>query len=170
MSKVKIGCKNPDKAHRKRKVLVPTKPRPKSMRVPLKKVSPKQAKRLAELNKLKLKNIRLKHPLTTPLRPVSPKQAKRLNKMYKLTDYLKELSHNTSELSGKGIDQMNDIEPHHIQGRIGMLLFNPFNIILLRSDEHRIEQAHMSYERKQELLAIVKVIRLKQGFIESDYV
>ncbi|MCK9369913.1 hypothetical protein M0R04_08415 [Candidatus Dojkabacteria bacterium] len=141
MSKVKMGCKNPDKAQRKRKVLVPAKPRPKSMRVPLKKVSPKQAKRLAELNKL-----------TTKLKEFTRVGS---SNMYK------------SEL--KGINTAH-IESHHITGRIGKRLLNPFNIVMLSGTQHFIEQAHMSYERKQELLALIKPIRLKQGFIESDYV
>ena len=71
-----------------------------------------------------------------------------------------------SELNGV---LTKEVEPHHIDHRENARLVNPFNIIILSHSQHEFEGAHHSFERIQELKAIVKEIRIKQGFVESDY-
>jgi hypothetical protein len=70
---------------------------------------------------------------------------------------------NVSDLSGL------PAEHHHITGCNGKRLTNPFNIICLTRAEHDNEQAHHTYERERELLAIVRPIREGQGFRRGDY-
>ena len=73
---------------------------------------------------------------------------------------------NRSELSGELPDWQSGgiVEAHHINGRIGTALIDPFNIIFVTREEHAEIHAHNTYERKQELLAIVEPIRIKQGW------
>ena len=76
---------------------------------------------------------------------------------------------NKGELSGKSPTWESNYlaEPHHIQGRIGSLFLDPFNLILLTREEHTIEELHLEgCHTKEELLDIVRPIRLKQGFKE----
>jgi len=71
-----------------------------------------------------------------------------------------------SELNGV---MTKEIELHHLDGRQNGRLVNPFNVIAISHSQHEFEGAHHSFERIQELKAIVKIIRLAQGFKESDY-
>lgn len=104
------------------------------------------------------------------IKPISKKQSVRLKEYHKLLDTLIELSGNVSELSGDRPDWQSDfkVEGHHIEGRIGNKLTDPFNIILLTRNEHVHWQKHMSYENKQYLLRVVKKIRIKQLFIKGQ--
>lgn len=56
------------------------------------------------------------------------------------------------------------IEAHHIDGRRGDRLCDPFNIILLTPAQHRTFQAHNSWEVRQALKAWVYELRIQQGF------
>lgn len=71
-----------------------------------------------------------------------------------------------SELNGV---LTKEVEPHHIDGRQNGRLLNPFNIIIISGSQHEWEGAHHSFERIQELKAIVRALRIAQGFKESDY-
>ena len=82
---------------------------------------------------------------------------------------LRELCGNISELSGTKPDWQSGylVEPHHIGGRIGKKFLNPFNIIMLTRTEHDIENDYKEgCYTKEELLNIVKPIRIKQGYKE----
>jgi hypothetical protein len=56
------------------------------------------------------------------------------------------------------------VEAHHINGRIGTELINPFNIIFLTREEHAEIHSHNTYEQKEKLMAIVRPIRERQGY------
>ena len=101
------------------------------------------------------------------MRRVSKKLQARLPAYNALIKELREGCGNRSELSGDQGDWRTDynVEPHHIGGRIGNDLINPFGIILLTREEHDIQDSN-GWERKQELLNYIKVIRLKQGYVE----
>ena len=103
------------------------------------------------------------------MRQVSVKRQAQLADYYALVASLKIYCGCRSELSGKKCF-VSEIQPHHIRGRRGKLVYDPFNIILLADDEHLGDdgiQKHNTWERKQELLAIVKPIRISQGFKEE---
>lgn len=105
------------------------------------------------------------------LNSVSPKQAKRLMALTELKGLLIRLCGNKSEFSGEYADWQTGglVEPHHILGRVGKNLLNPFSIIMVTRPEHDQVQKHNSYENRQFLLGVVKTLRLKQGFVENDY-
>ena len=85
---------------------------------------------------------------------------------------LRVLCNNKSELSNKSPDWQSNyrVEPHHINGRNGERLLDPFGIILLTRTEHDIEEGKIKGKKagKEKLLALVKDIRIKQGFIPND--
>ena len=60
------------------------------------------------------------------------------------------------------------LEPHHIDGRRGKRLLDPFNIILLTPEQHRTFQAHNSWEVRQALKLWVYGLRIQQGFVPND--
>lgn len=101
------------------------------------------------------------------LRTMSKKRQSDLTRYFNLKQRLFELSRNKSELSGHRPDWQSSfvVEPHHIKGRTGHKLYDPFNIILLTANEHRFYQEHMSDANKQYLLELVRPIRIKQGFV-----
>ena len=91
---------------------------------------------------------------------------------FPLVAKLWELCKNRSELSGKRADwQSNwEVEPHHIDGRIGDRYTDPFNIIMLTRPEHDKEEGKIRGVKPTDpeiLKAIVRRIRLKQGFKEA---
>lgn len=71
-----------------------------------------------------------------------------------------------SELNGV---LTKEVEPHHIDHRENARLLNPFNIIIISGSQHTWEGDHHSFERIQQLKAIVRPIRIAQGYKESDY-
>ena len=73
---------------------------------------------------------------------------------------------NRSELTGSTPDWQSDwlVEPHHIKGRPGDLLLDPFNIIMLNREEHDNLFGHNNDEV---MLGIVRKIRLQQGYEEA---
>ncbi len=77
---------------------------------------------------------------------------------------------NRSELSGELPDWQSGgiVEAHHINGRIGTALIDSFNIIFVTRDEHNEIHASNTWERKQELLEIVRPIRIKQGITKDE--
>lgn len=106
-----------------------------------------------------------------PMRSVSPKHKQELREYNKIREKIMGLAGFKSELSG--IPDTGTIEGaleiHHITGRIGQRLINPFNLILLTHSEHFVCQDTMSWEHKQELLEYIRPIRLAQGFKLEDY-
>jgi hypothetical protein len=69
-----------------------------------------------------------------------------------------------SELNGV---LTKEIELHHIDGRQNGRLTNPFNVIAISRSQHEYETAHHDYESIQSLKALVRPIRLAQGFKET---
>lgn len=105
------------------------------------------------------------------LNPVSKKRQAILPEYNALITKLIYLSGNISELSGKRPDWSSNYfcEPHHILGRIGKLLIDPMNIILLTHLEHMIENGQILGDKKgkEYLLWLVKSIRNRQGWNEK---
>ena len=104
------------------------------------------------------------------MKPVSDKRKEQLKEYYALVVKLKLMCGCRSELSGWPCSAYF-IEPHHILGRRGKLLTDPFNIILVTVAEHLGDdgiQKHNTWEMKQKLLEIVKPIRERQGFKEQN--
>jgi len=108
----------------------------------------------------------------TRLRQVSPKRVVQLRKLKQLTERLCYLCGNRSELGGLHPDWKSNykVDPHHINGRDGKRLLDPFGIIMLTRDEHMVEDGQMKGKKvgKEKLLEIVKEKRLRQGFVQ-DY-
>jgi len=104
----------------------------------------------------------------TRLNKISKKRQAQLPAYNKLIKKLVILCGNKSELSGQNPDWQGyyKIEPHHIGGRNGKRLLDPFGVILLTRTEHDLEEGKIRGEKvgKEKLLAIVKEIRTKQGF------
>lgn len=107
------------------------------------------------------------------MRQISPKQSARLGEYRKIRELLYRLNEEEnggrSEYSGKlatyspALDGYT-LEDHHVHGRIGRRLCDPFNQILLTSEEHRA--AENNEITKEELRDKVRPIRIKQGFKE----
>ena len=114
----------------------------------------------------------------TRIARVSKKHAKELREYAALYHKLKELCRRDdgeyySELDGrkKSFWSCGELCPgldcHHIDGKQNARLIDPFNIICIgQGGEHSAETAHHSFERIQELKALVRPIRLAQGFVE----
>lgn len=100
------------------------------------------------------------------LKKVSPKRKAELEEYYPLEEKLRLLCGNKSELSGAYADWQThwDVEGHHITGRNGKRLLNPWNIIMIT----RVEHDTIWKYSKEELLQIVKGLRIKQGFEEVE--
>lgn len=99
------------------------------------------------------------------INPISKKRKGQMPEYRAVVKKLRTLCNNRSELSGEKPDWRYGykVEPHHIYGREGSKLTDPFNIIMITSSEHD-EQDGNTYEEKQALLAFVRSVRLKQGF------
>ena len=102
------------------------------------------------------------------IKPVSDRRKKEQVVYQKLTNKLKYLSGGKSELSKQPATTFDWLENHHIDGRVGDKYLDPFNMIILLKSEHDEEEAHKSFERRQELLAFIKPIRIMQGFVPDD--
>lgn len=119
---------------------------------------------------MKRTELKRKTPLKAHkgLRPMSKKLMDEFPKYSKLISRLRRLCNNKSELSGKNPNWQSDfkVDPHHIEGRDGDRFLNPFKIIMLTRHEHDIEGGQIPSKKvgKRELLAIVNVLRLNQGF------
>lgn len=99
------------------------------------------------------------------LRPVSKKMAGKLPEYRRLKQKLIILSGNKSELDGS-LPDWRGLEVHHVMGRIGKRLADPLNLIVLTASQHEYEQSHMTPERKTFLLALIRPIRVRQGYKE----
>ena len=100
-----------------------------------------------------------------PLKRVSDKR-KAQNALYsKLRDSLIAMAGGKSELSGLKAACW-PLEIHHIDGRQNERLLNVFNCIVVKRHEHEELQAHHSFKEIEKLKALVKKIRLAQGFEE----
>lgn len=109
----------------------------------------------------------------TRLHPISKKRQAQLPIYNNLIKKLRELCNNKSELSGESPNWESNyqVEPHHVEKRNGKRLLDPYGIILLTRYEHDVEEGKIRREKptdKENLLAIVKDIRIKQGFIPND--
>lgn len=108
----------------------------------------------------------------SPLKFISKQRQKEMPEYTKLINRLRTSCGNVSELSGYAADWQSDykVEPHHIRGRRGKSLLNPFGIIMLTRHEHDLEEGKIKGEKvgEETLLGIVKEIRLKQGFKPND--
>lgn len=106
----------------------------------------------------------------TRLRPISKKRTEEMREYSPLIEALCKLCDNRSELSGTLPDWQSNwkVEPHHIEGRSGKRLLDPFNIIMLTRTEHDIEEGKIKGEKHSvnELKDLVREIRSKQGFRE----
>ena len=99
------------------------------------------------------------------MKKISDKSLAQMPIYYDLTKVLTNMCHNKSELSGDRPGWPFVVEAHHIGGRTGELFTNPFNLIMLTPDEHRIQTLHLEGEvSKDKLREIVRPIRLAQGF------
>jgi hypothetical protein len=110
----------------------------------------------------------------TRIKPLSDKRQEELKRYWKLHMDLIILCGNKSELSGDNPDWQTDyvVEPHHISGKEHEKLLDPFNILLLSREEHIKIQNHQPINghiyTREELLNIVRPIRIKQGFKEAQ--
>lgn len=102
------------------------------------------------------------------LRRVSKKRQKALPEYNALMTKLRALCNNRSEISGDKPNWQSNylVDPHHIQGRVGELLIDPFNIILLTRPEHD-DQDSNTYDDKKALLKLIEPVRIKQGFAKK---
>jgi hypothetical protein len=71
-----------------------------------------------------------------------------------------------SEISRQRPPTGESLLPHHIDGRRGERLFNPFNIIMITYDEHQAIHNGKSPYTKEDLLERVRKIRIRQGFVQ----
>jgi len=106
------------------------------------------------------------------MKKISDKRKAELPAYNKLVRKLRELCGNKSEISGDPPDWRTSykIEAHHIQGRLGKLFTDPFNIICLTRKEHEIEMRlykDIPALGTEYLLELVKGIRIQQGFEEG---
>ena len=97
---------------------------------------------------------------------------------HKLIDKLRELCGNVSEMTGEYPDWSSSydlggymIEPHHIGGRRGAKLTDPFGIVMLTGKEHRIEEGRENGIPfgKDKLYKKVRILRISQGFLPKPY-
>ena len=96
------------------------------------------------------------------MKKVSDKRAAQTRQYIALIYKLRESNGWQSELSG-----LKDVVAcHHIDGRRGKRLLDPFNIILVTDAEHREIHAHNTPELKVKLAGLVEQIRLAQGFLK----
>lgn len=106
------------------------------------------------------------------INPFSKKRRAQLPEYAKLISRLRELCNNRSELSGDVAGWQSNclVEPHHIGGRTGHRFLDPFNIIMITRTEHAIEEGVIKGVKvgKEELLRIVREIRIGQGFKEIN--
>lgn len=103
------------------------------------------------------------------MKRVSDKRQAQLKEYKVLVHNLLEYSRGFSELPPNKYVGVEYLNPHHIYGRRGWHLTDPFNIILTGGNEHTGDdgiQAHNTPELKEKLAGIVKEIRLKQGFTQ----
>lgn len=106
------------------------------------------------------------------INPISNKRKGDYLEYINLISRLAGLCGNKSELTGNPPDWQTDyhVEPHHINGRTGKLYLDPFNIIMLTRNEHRIEEGedknHLPHD-KEYLLGIVRDKRVAQGYKEG---
>lgn len=107
--------------------------------------------------------VRKRRGWNSSLKPVNERRQAELDKFYALDKILRPKTKGRSELNGSRGDYRTGfgVEPHHIRGRRGKRVYDPFNIIYLTRAQHdTIKLMHS----EEELEAIVKPIRIKQGF------
>jgi hypothetical protein len=103
----------------------------------------------------------------TALRQVSVKRAAQTREYNRIRAFIIASTHGYSEYTGlKATTQ--ELVIHHIDGRRGLRLLDPFNMIVVKQEPEHVElgKCH-NYEQIQELKKIVRPIRLAQGFKEA---
>ena len=108
----------------------------------------------------------------TPIKVISDKRRAELLKYKRLLIKLWHGCNNKSELSGKNPDWQSNyqVDPHHIAGRLGALLYDPFNIIMLTRPEHDVQEGKTRGDKIPDgvLRNIVRPIRTGQGFKQNE--
>lgn len=99
----------------------------------------------------------------TKLRAVSTKRAAQNEQYRRLSLSLEIMSDCECEWCG-----VFGVENHHIDGRRGARLLDPFNIIRLCRRCHTVFQAHNSWEVREALKLWVYGLRIQQGFLPND--
>ena len=99
------------------------------------------------------------------MRPVSKKMQARLLEYHALVEKLRSECNNRSEIteSSGNWETANNVEPHHIMGRTGKRLTDPFNIIMLTRSEHDAQDGN-NHQAKQKLLEYIRPIRERMGY------
>lgn len=100
----------------------------------------------------------------SPIRAVSTKRAAQNTEYRWLCQFLDRETPYACEWCGNTWCGEIGIENHHIDGRRGARLLDPFNIIRLCRRCHTVFQAHNSWEVRQALKLWVRPLRLAQGF------
>ena len=81
---------------------------------------------------------------------------------------------NRSEYTGKFPTEPDDwvtcyqVEYHHIRGRRGKRVYDPFNVIALTPTEHKRIEDEIDKVSEEELESIVRPIRINQAFEEDE--
>ncbi len=101
------------------------------------------------------------------MRPISKKRQAQMPEYHALVEQLRSECNNRSELSGEQ-GEWPGVSPHHIMGRDGWRLTDPFNIIFLTDIQHKDIHKHNTLERKQALSKYIRPIRAKQGYLPID--
>lgn len=104
-----------------------------------------------------------------PINKISKHKQKQLAVYKKLVITLQFYCNNKSEIDGDSPDWQSHylVEPHHINGRTGDKLTDPFNIIMVTRNQHKRQEGEIKDEPPipdDKLIAIVKELRIKQGF------
>lgn len=109
-------------------------------------------------------------PPREPVWKISGKQQEEIRAYNKLRLDLLQRAGFKSELSGQpeSAEWGGNLEIHHISGRIGKRMLDPFNLIILTAKEHWLAQETMSWENKRALLNYIRPVRLAQGFKDAE--
>lgn len=109
----------------------------------------------------------------TRINQISKKRSKQMSLYRELLEDIRpkdnrsELSHKLPEAGQADWRSGYRLEPHHIRGRIGLALIDPFNIIFLTPTEHDYYQSRMNDDTKSFLESVVEPIRMKQGYVKE---
>lgn len=99
------------------------------------------------------------------MRPISKKRQSQMPEYHALVEQLRSKCNNRSEIteSGGTWETEWNVEAHHILGRTGKRLTDPFNIIMLTRKEHDAQDGN-NHQAKQKLLEYIYPIRKSQGY------
>ncbi len=135
-----------------------------------KRTDPKQSiKKTRKPLKIDIKNGPVKKN-RKPIRHMSKLEEKRQAEYREVRAIVRSKGFNVSELSGEPATWESGfiIELHHIRGRKGPLLCDPFNWIFLTNAQHVYYQKHPTEENRLYLKSIVFEIRIQQGYTKGE--